>query len=777
MKVNRKYLVVAIAALFGNIAQADDTSDIGRIAVEGSSLSDPGLGLMIQEETPKARSTVSKDNIQLQRSTSNPYQNLMLLPGVNAFSSDATGLFGGSMTMRGFTSDELGFTIDGAPVNDSGNFAVYPQEYVDSENLEEIFVTQGSTDTDAPHVGATGGNIGIVSSNPRDHFSARLSQTFGDKSLSRTFVRLDSGKFNDNATAAYVSYSKSLADKWRGQGDTDRDHVDAKIVSKIGNASQISAGVVFNHAVSNFFKNMTLAQYQQYGRYYDYSTTFPGLLTPGPGAQNESTSVAGVSRTDYYALQVNPFENYVATVKGNFQLNDTMRLDIEPYLWHGYGGGGFGTTLAESNSTLRTLNGGSNLDLNHDGDTSDTVLFYRSSVTKTDRPGVTTKFNWALDNHQLMFGYWYERADHRQTQPYVYVNQNGTSKDVWAENDLALLANGSTLQGRNWNTVSTAHQLFAQDTISLLQDRLNVVLGVRNPTIHRDGTNNLSLGNTTSVKNVSATYSETLPSVGVRYELSPTSHLFANVAKNFRAPSNFILYDTARTQDTVPETSVNTDIGYRYQVDKTYFSGSLFMIDFKNRFATVRDADGSYRTYNAGNVASQGFELEVGHKLGQGLSSYASLSYLDSKQKTDFTTTNSSHQSITLPTAGKTYIDSPNWMMGLGMQYETGGWFMGGQVKYTGKRYSTLMNDQSIPAMTTVDANLGYRFGRMTYFKSAMLKLNVSNLFDRNTLAIINSSQPNALSYTINGVTLAGSNPQYTPLAPRFASIQFLADF
>lgn len=325
MKTHRKYLVLAIAALFSNIAHAEETSDIGRIAVEGGATDEPGIGLMIREETPKARSTATKENIEIQRSTSSPYQNLALLPGVNAFATDATGLFGGTMTMRGFSSDQLGFTIDGAPVNDSGNFAVYPQEYVDAENLEEMFVTQGSTDTDAPHVGATGGNVGIVSSNPRDHFGARLSQTFGEDNLSRTYVRLDTGKFADDSASAFISYSKSLVDKWRGLGEADRDHVDAKIIKKIGSGSQLSAGIVFNHAVNNFFKRMTLAQYQTLGRNYDYATTFPGLLTPGAGAQNESTAVAGVSRTDYYALQVNPFENYIATAKGNFKLNDSMR--------------------------------------------------------------------------------------------------------------------------------------------------------------------------------------------------------------------------------------------------------------------------------------------------------------------------------------------------------------------------------------------------------------------------------------------------------------------
>ena len=128
-------------------AHAQQTSEVGKITVtgEGDKL---GTGLIIDEDTPKAKSTVTKAQLEKTRSSSNPFQALALLPGVNSTSQDATGLFGGSLRVRGFNSDQMGFTIDGAPVNDSGSFSVFPQEYSDQENLCEIFVTQGATDTE-----------------------------------------------------------------------------------------------------------------------------------------------------------------------------------------------------------------------------------------------------------------------------------------------------------------------------------------------------------------------------------------------------------------------------------------------------------------------------------------------------------------------------------------------------------------------------------------------------------------------------------------------------
>ena len=141
-------ITLALLALTG-AAQAQQSSNVDKITVtgEGDKL---GAGLMVDEDAPKARSTVTKAVIDKERPGSNPFQALTYLPGVNASSLDATGLFGGNLRVRGFNSDQMGFTINGAPVNDSGNFAVYPQEYTDSENLCEIFITQGATDTEAP---------------------------------------------------------------------------------------------------------------------------------------------------------------------------------------------------------------------------------------------------------------------------------------------------------------------------------------------------------------------------------------------------------------------------------------------------------------------------------------------------------------------------------------------------------------------------------------------------------------------------------------------------
>ncbi len=121
MKFQLTQISILVSALFlAAGANAQSTTDVGTIQVQGA----PGgadTGLIQQEESPRARSSVNRKSIENQNPVNNPYQVINLLPGVSQFSQDGTGLFGGSLRIRGFNSDQLGFTINGAPVNDSGS--------------------------------------------------------------------------------------------------------------------------------------------------------------------------------------------------------------------------------------------------------------------------------------------------------------------------------------------------------------------------------------------------------------------------------------------------------------------------------------------------------------------------------------------------------------------------------------------------------------------------------------------------------------------------------
>ncbi len=764
------------------------STNVGTVTVQGTDTGGTESGLIIQEETPKARSSVNRKHLDKLDPSSNPYQAIELLPGVNTFSYDATGLFGGGLRIRGFNSDQLGFTINGAPVNDSGNFAVYPQEYTDSENLCEMFVTQGSTDTDAPHVGATGGNVGMVTCGPNDQRRVRVSQSAGQLNYTRTFVRYDTGAVNDGQFKAFVSYSKSKVDKFKGKGGADRDHVDLGAEMKLGANTSVSTSFLYNRAFNNNYRTLTKAQIAATGRMTDFGLNPPQHLAGVNGtAQVESAPSDG-----FYKFSVNPFENSLWTAKLEHKIDKDWSVSAEPYYWYGFGTGGNQlTTLAESN--VGTKLGGGIRDINGDGDALDTVMVYRSSVTKTHRPGITLKSSYRMDNHLINAGFWFERANHRQTQPATTFDNNGNALDPWLANpaNFLLRQDGTAYQGRDQLTISKAQSLFVQDSISLMSDQLNLVIGLKAAKIDRDF-ENYANESTSSGRNsgadyqVKRSYSKVLPNFGLRYALNEQQSVFFNAAQNFKAPGNFsfqnLLAGGAYTSGVLSgftqqnpvvkaETSNNYDLGYRIASGDWTFSGSVFHIDYQNRIASGYNPDtGTTFDINVGDVRTQGAELESGFRMSPNWSLYGSLSYVSSKMKSDLRT----GASTTEATAGKQLPDTPNWLAGIALNYVDGPFFSALQAKYTGKAYSTLVNDEQVDGYTVINLATGYRFESGQFFKNPMIRLNVSNLFDTEYLRINSGS---GSQFTTRALGAGGSAPAYYVGAPRFASVTLSSDF
>src|SRR5450830_331566 len=313
----------------------NDPVDSKQVTITGKKV---GMGLMVQENAPKARSTINAEELAKQRPTGNAYQALELMPSVNSFNYDATGLFGGGLTLRGFNSDQIGVTINGVPVNDSGSFSVFPQEFVDMENTCQQYVTQGSTDVDSPQVGATGGNIGITTCDPEDKQRIRYMQTGGQLNSWKTYLRVDTGRFWNDKAKVFVSNSHAEADKWKGGGKAKRDHLDIGFNYDWDRFNYIHGTVLYNNAINNNISTFNLSDLKSKGYYYDYSTTFIAHAAPTPG--KAGTDVSQANADSYYKLALNPFENVIASATAKFRLDDSTDIKIIPYFWYGFGTGG-----------------------------------------------------------------------------------------------------------------------------------------------------------------------------------------------------------------------------------------------------------------------------------------------------------------------------------------------------------------------------------------------------------------------------------------------------
>ena len=798
LKCTAQAVAIVLAAAAGSaFAQAtadntprpkDDVVRLGTITVVGDG-DKLGAGLILKEDAVKARSTVTKESTDKDRATGNPYQAISLLPGVNSFNHDATGLFGGGMTMRGFSADQIGFTINGVPVNDSGNFAVFPQEYVDQENTCLQSVTQGNGDVEAPHVGSTGGSVGITACDPLEKTRIRLSQTLGGLKLSRTFARFDTGRVFDNKAKFFVSYSHTQANKWKGEGEAKRDHFDAGFSWDISASNKVLGSVMYNRAINNNIQTLSLAQLNANGGKYDFSATFqPGHLTGVKGtAQNETGP-----NPAYYKLATNPFENMIASLSGSFKLSADATLKVQPYYWFGYGTGGtqqrVQSEAAFLNKTTGTLTGAGR-DINGDGDTLDRVIWASSSITRTTRPGITTELNYSLGQHQIKAGYWFERARHEQTGPAVAVDAQGNSADLWLRSGRFTRADGSDFQSRDWVTVSPASQLYVSDNVTFANDAGNLQLGVRAPRVTRKFTNNASEGQSANPAwqrdyYIEKTFSEVLPQVGVRYNLSAEQQVFANIGKNFRAPPNFAFGATGNVfllngvptllTDVKAETSVSTDMGYRFQSSGLTLSGNFFHVSFKDRQGNSFDPNLNQSLYtNVGSTSNRGLELEFGTPAVNGFTFYGSFTAQRSKVLNDIIARSPTGAPIVIPTKDKQFTLTPETLAGLSVQYVAGPLYTRLKVKHTGPQKATLLNDESVPSYNVMDLDAGYNLGNRLVGKNAQLRFNISNLGNE---SFVNPSSGTVINAKPVGAA-AASTVFYYLGAPRMMTLTLTADF
>lgn len=830
------FLLASTALFAGNAwaQQAITASNVGKVTVDTPAEAAPGNGYIIQEDGGKERSTVTKEAIDRHPASANVFQLLDRTPGVNAQSTDGTGLFGGALSVRGFNSDEIGFTAAGVPLNDSGNYAIFPQEYVDAENLQEVSITQGAPDPDQPQGGAVGGAISIVPQEPTEYRRVRIVQSIGQNNYFKSFGRLDSGNLFNLPLRFFLSYSKAETDKYKGPGGANRDHIDFGAVYETPGGSKFSAYSFFNSAINSNIGGETLAQFQTLGpKGLDFEPGFTPFLpavngtvqnqglaqTGAPGTRNLTSAYAGQPYlySNYYKFRVNPFNDEIASFTSDLKLTDTLRASIQPYYWNGYGNGGGTSTLAEGSATnayagfgsggrpaafVGAAPSGATPDLNGDGDKLDTILYYRPSITSTQRPGVNTKLTYEVqDWDTVRVGVNFDHSRHHQTQPYETIGFGGQI-DVWAnQNDLLLhRPNGTLVQGRDQTTFNDTTIAYLENTSTFLNDRAKVVLGIKRQEVARAGTNNLPFAAATGLPNVlhpSVDYLNYLPSIQTSFKITEENQVFANLQKNARAPSNFTLYENAfnTVGNQIQETAWNLDVGYRFQNQYVLTSISAFATNFQNRQLNIALPDDPTQTtdINAGSVHERGFEFEIGtSKPIYDVNLYASAAYTKSLIKSNLLVgvpagkTTPAITNFVVPTFGEAYPNTPKWQVSTVASYSPSffpGAFIGLSPKYTSARAATLTNDQKIPGYTKVDLFAGYAVpdDMVSVVNNLKVQFNVDNLFSRDYLffGFGNSGTGiNALPITTRQGTLASSGtPSYSVGSPVFFSVKISADF
>ena len=713
-----KFALLCTTALFAfpATAWAQSTGSIEteeeEIIVTGSR-AENGVNGIVAPDSTKAKGVLTQEIIERQVPGQSILNTINLIPGVNYTNSDAYGSSGGNIRIRGFDGNRISLTFDGIPLNDTGNYAIFGNQQLDPELIEQVNVNLGTTDVDSPTASAAGGTVNYRTILPERELGAELSASYGEDDFHRVFGRFNTGELTSFGTRAWASASMARNDKFKGPGEIYKQQYNARIYQPLGSGGDfLSVAANYNQNRNNFYRNPSLndlrtltpagtvpaaglissANPVEVGRYPE------GLIqdaifnfennptcfrpTPGPGAQNDGSG-AGTACTNFFELRINP--SNTGNIRGNsrFSLADNLILTVDPSFQYVLANGGGTSTLAENSLVARGANSAVGRDFNGDGDVLDTVRFLSPNTTNTRRYGLTASLIWDVtEQHRFRVAYTYDRGRHRQTGEFGFLDPFGRPENVFGGRNgtPVTAADGFVIQQRDRLSIALLNQVAGQYIGRFFDRKLRVELGLRAPFFKRElnqfcftqtggsgfatctsqpggpglivapgATGTIPSGRFFAPFEQTYKFDKLLPNVGFTYKIVSDLSVFGSYAKGFSAPRTDNLY-RAPLVNVDPETTNAFDLGLRYTNRRIQAQATGWKIDFKNRILTTFDPEqGISIDRNVGAVESYGFDGSIAFKPIQPLSLYVFGSYIHSEFQEDVRLGNTS-----APTGGAT---------------------------------------------------------------------------------------------------------------------------
>lgn len=827
---------LATGLLLAGSAFAQSTAtQVQELIVTGSRGAPSTAGLATQVNEAKDVSIIGHQFIETQMPSANIGQLINMLPGVSYTTEDPGGFNSGDLRIHGFDGNHVAVVLDGSPLNDTGNYAVYPGEYMIGELIDHITVNIGGADVDSPSASALGATINAVSKLPSTERGGLFKQSIGSYEYVRSFGEYDTGAIGPWGTRAFVAGEYGREKNFKSRpGDSKRWDVSGRIYQPLSGDDFLSVAGIYTSERQYPAFRLNRAQLSSLGWYYfgDNPSWVPETATPGkPDAVPNPAGPSGADN-NFYGLFPNPVDFMSIRGQSHFTLMKNLVLTVDPSLFYTRANGGGSTALKETDKRLIGSTTAAGVDLNGDGDTQDTVVTYSPSNTRTHRYSLTSSLLWDLnEQNHFQLAYTRDYGRHRQTGEFTTVDPNsGQPADVFGGEPTGggtiKTSDGTILRGRDRFSVAILNQVSANYIGKFMDDRLHINIGVRMPNFERklnqycytyNGTSaycdtvdparvlsaynadvaaaaaNPNLTTATNLTSLLGTsnitinpsrlpnfrfpfkqdlkYKKTLPNAGISYRLAEDHLFYVSYSQGLAAPKTDNLYSSSPNL-VQPETSNNYAAGYRYQTHALNASFNLYRTDYKNRIVSSPDPNDPTLT----------IDRNVGDVRIQGVDvevGYSPLDNLHLYGSANFNdskilkdyTLSTSGISFQLPVKGKELVLTPSKIFNARVTYDAGPVTFGLTGRYTSSRWIDDLNTDRIPGYAVFNADARWS---LPWYEDAYLQFNVLNIFDRKYISRATTNANNT-NYPIPGTTppktYTASTPAFYVGAPRTASV------
>lgn len=681
---------------------------IPEIVVAADKLIDPTKQA---SETVYTGSEITAKGMEIQgaRSATSVSGALHLLPGINVESADDNGL-GAEMSnvrVRGVRGYLGALTVAGVP-NYGGN-PIGPRDYLyDMENMEALSVYKGAVPGDiGTGIGSRGGAMELKPDWPHEELGFRFKQSLGSNDYTRTFVRLDSGAVPSTDTRFSGSFSYTDAEKWRGPGDLGpRKNANIAVDQPFSDRFNVKLWVNHNDLDQHLYRPLTATDIRNLSANYDKD--YNGART-------------GIAAQDIYYYDYNrgTYQNDDQLAVLSLKATDSLSFSIKPY------------HALEDSEILQGVTSGGGM--------------VQKRLRDIERTGVIGEAMLETHGIKTTIGHHYETSDMEiSTQNYAITPAGlayrgagvfATSGDTFINSPFLKVAGSSG--AFDWQA-GLKYFLF-EDSASdgYISGPGPSCSPVRAADLDREATD----------------HDIWLPTLGAGYHLTEEIQTHASYGRTFIRPYSYLplvnLYNTNRTAFQAQginlqqlfdgydiEESDTVDLGLRltrgwFEMDSTLFYGK-----HKNLLTTIYDprVNLNYQQ-NIGKATGYGLDVEMNAAFSDTFSVFVNPSWTTMTYDEDLT-----YAGNRLAADGNQVVDTPEWLVKTGIVYHPGNFEIIPMVRFQGKRYSDVENRGEVGSNAVADLRLTYTLPKIMNAKALKIALDLTNLFDKEYIAVINAS-------------------------------------
>jgi outer membrane receptor protein involved in Fe transport len=334
----------------GTIVLASNSNELSEIVVKSGV-----VDIAKDRKTPVAVSTIKAAEIQEKLGSQEFPEILKSTPSV--YASKAGGGFGDSrISIRGFDQKNIAVMINGVPINDMENSAVFWSNWAGLSDVTSAMQVQRGLGASKLAISSVGGTINIVTKTSDMKEGGSISSSFGNDNYLKAQASYNTGVMK-NGLSASVLFSRT-----EGNGYVDGTQFEG-----------------YNYFIALGYKASDKHSFQftftGAPQWHDQRSTSPLLSdflkygSDGKTPNIKYNSDWGYKNGEEYNLKTNYYHKPVMSLNWDYDINGTTKLSTVAYASWGRGGGTTtnggikGNNAYSTNNSLRDAEGLINFDL------------------------------------------------------------------------------------------------------------------------------------------------------------------------------------------------------------------------------------------------------------------------------------------------------------------------------------------------------------------------------------------------------------------------------